>query len=79
MDNFGRDPLGGHAMLQTAENVAASIRSPPHEQHDVVLMREQQYRDALADGCALSEALHEPAVRGAGPRVQKDGRDARIR
>ena len=29
MDNFGCDPLGGHAMVQTAENVAAKHGSRP--------------------------------------------------
>ena len=55
MDNFSCDPLGGHAMLQTAENVAAKHQITTAQQHDVVLMREQQYRDALADGCAFQK------------------------
>jgi acetyl-CoA acetyltransferase len=48
MDNFGCDPLGPHSMLQTAENVATKYQIPTSAQHDVVLMREAQYRDALA-------------------------------
>ncbi|HVB47658.1 MAG TPA: thiolase family protein [Burkholderiales bacterium] len=48
MDNFGCDPLGRHAMLRTAENVAAKHRIGAAEQHEVVLQREAQYRDALA-------------------------------
>ena len=47
MDNFNRDPLGGHAMVQTAENVAAKHQITTAEQHDVVLRREAQYRQAL--------------------------------
>ena len=47
MDNFNRDPLGGHAMVQTAENVAAKHQITIAEQHDVVLRREAQYRQAL--------------------------------
>jgi acetyl-CoA acetyltransferase family protein len=53
MDNFNRDPLGGHAMVQTAENVAAKHQITTSEQHDVVLRREAQYRQALADDYAF--------------------------
>ncbi len=53
MDNFNCDPLGGHAMVQTAENVAAKHQITTSEQHDVVLRREAQYRDALADDYAF--------------------------
>jgi acetyl-CoA acetyltransferase len=50
MDNFSRDPLGAHAMVQTAENVAAKHRISTAEQHEVVLMREAQYRQGVAKG-----------------------------
>jgi acetyl-CoA acetyltransferase len=53
MDNFGCDPLGGHSMLATAENVAKKHGFTTAEQHEVVLRREQQYREALADGAAF--------------------------
>ena len=53
MDNFGCDPLGGHSMIKTAENVAAKHGITTAEQHQVVLRREQQYRDALKDGAAF--------------------------
>ena len=53
MDNFGCDPLGGHSMLATAENVARRHGFSTAEQHDVVLRREQQYRESLADGAAF--------------------------
>ncbi|MBI3370649.1 MAG: thiolase family protein [Betaproteobacteria bacterium] len=53
LDNFGCDPLGGHAMIQTAENVAAKHGISTAEQHEVVLRREEQYREALADGAAF--------------------------
>jgi acetyl-CoA acetyltransferase len=42
-------------MLQTAENVAAKHQITTAQQHDVVLMREQQYRDALAEGRAFQK------------------------
>ena len=53
MDNFGCDPLGGHSMLDTAENVAKRHGFSTAEQHEVVLRREQQYRESLADGAAF--------------------------
>jgi acetyl-CoA acetyltransferase len=53
MDNFSCDPLGPHAMIKTAENVAAKHRITTAEQHDAVLLREAQYRDALADDHAF--------------------------
>ena len=53
MDNFGCDPLGGHSMLQTAENVASSHGIGTARQHEVVLRREEQYRAALAHDSAF--------------------------
>ncbi len=53
MDNFDRDPLGGHSMLRTAENVAAKHGIGTAQQHEVVLRREEQYRDALAEDSAF--------------------------
>lgn len=53
MDNFNCDPLGGHAMVRTAENVAARRGITTAEQHEVVLRREEQYRAALAGGAAF--------------------------
>ena len=53
LDNFNCDPLGPHAMVRTAENVAVKHGISTSAQHDVVLMREAQYRDALADDSAF--------------------------
>lgn len=53
MDNFGYDPLGGHSMLQTAENVAARHGVTTAQQHEVVLRREQQYAQALENDAAF--------------------------
>jgi acetyl-CoA acetyltransferase len=53
LDNFGCDPLGRHAMVQTAENVAKKHGFTTAQQHEVVLRREAQYRDATADGAAF--------------------------
>lgn len=55
MDNFNCDPLGRHAMVRTAENVAVKHQITTSEQHDVVLKREAQYRDALASDCAFQK------------------------
>jgi acetyl-CoA acetyltransferase len=51
--NFSHDPLGGNSMLQTAENVAAKFGIGTEEQHQVVLMRTEQYQAALADDRAF--------------------------
>jgi acetyl-CoA acetyltransferase len=53
MDNFGCDPLGGHAMLQTAENVAARHGIGTAQQHELVLRREEQYRQSLETDSAF--------------------------
>lgn len=53
LDNFGCDPLGGHAMVQTAENVAARHGFTTAQQHEVVLRRQEQYQEALADDRAF--------------------------
>ena len=53
LDNFGCDPFGRHSMVATAENVAKKHGIGTAEQHDVVLRREAQYREALADDSAF--------------------------
>lgn len=53
LGNFGCDPLGGHSMLMTAENVATKHGISTAEQHELVLLREAQYRDALGDNAAF--------------------------
>ena len=53
LGNFGCDPLGGHSMLMTAENVATKHGISTPEQHELVLRREAQYRDALGDNAAF--------------------------
>lgn len=49
LENMACDPLGGHSMVQTAENVARRFGIGMARQHELVLRREAQYRDALAD------------------------------
>ncbi len=53
MDSFNCDPLGPHAMLQTAENVAKKHGIGTAEQHELVLRREAQYRMALENDSAF--------------------------
>lgn len=53
LDNFACDPLGGHSMLATAENVSKKHGISTSQQHELVLRREAQYRDALVDDSAF--------------------------
>ena len=55
MDNFSNDPLGGHAMVQTAENVARKYQITTAAQHEVVLRRGEQYAAALANDHAFQK------------------------
>jgi acetyl-CoA acetyltransferase len=55
VDNFSCDPLGGHAMITTAENVAAKFGISTEQQHDLMLCRQSQYGDALKDGQAFQK------------------------
>jgi acetyl-CoA acetyltransferase family protein len=53
MDNFGRDPYAGGAMIDTAENVAREAGIGREEQDAMALLRFQQYQDALASDRAF--------------------------
>ena len=55
LDNMMMDPLGEHSMIQTAENVAVRYELSMEQQHELVLRREEQYRDALADDHAFQK------------------------
>jgi acetyl-CoA acetyltransferase len=52
-DNFGYDPHAKNSMIQTAENVAKQFNITTEQQHEVVLMRYEQYQKALADGSSF--------------------------
>ncbi len=54
-DNFSCDPLGGHAMIDTAENIAGKHQIETERQHALVLRRQAQYQDALADDRAFQK------------------------
>src|SRR3990172_6470710 len=49
MDNFGKDPWAGGPMIQTAENVSKEYGVTREECDAIVLMRQEQYRDSLAN------------------------------
>jgi acetyl-CoA acetyltransferase family protein len=55
LDNFADEPVGHHAMINTAENVARKHGITLAEQHDVALMRHGQYQAA----CAQDHAFHK--------------------
>ena len=55
LDNFGADPFARCAMIQTAENVANRFGITTEEQHNVVLMRYEQYQAALKDDRAFQK------------------------
>ncbi|MEP7244028.1 MAG: thiolase family protein [Gammaproteobacteria bacterium] len=59
LDNMACDPLGPHPMIRTAENVATKYGVSKEEQHEVVLLREEQYRRA----CENSHAFHKRYMR----------------
>lgn len=53
LDNFGRDPFTGQAMIRTAENVAGRHGIGTARQNELTLRRYEQYGDALADDSAF--------------------------
>ena len=71
LDNFSKDPYAGGAMLDTAEAVAKRLGISTAAQHDLVLRRYQQYRDALADDRAFQRRyMVEVPITDAGFRKQ---------
>ena len=52
-DNFGFDPYAKNSMLQTAENVAQEAGVTREESDKVVLRRDQQYQEAMANDSAF--------------------------
>jgi len=71
LDSFNCDPLGKHSMLQTAENVAAKFSISTAEQHDVVLRRYEQYKDALADDQTFQKRYMDLPFAIPDPRFRK--------
>ncbi len=56
-DNFSEDPFACNAMIETAENVAREREIQTQAQHEVVLMRYEQYQAALADDAAFHRSF----------------------
>jgi acetyl-CoA acetyltransferase len=56
-DNFNEDPFACNAMIETAENVAREQGISTEAQHEVVLMRHEQYQAALEDDGAFHRSF----------------------
>jgi acetyl-CoA acetyltransferase len=52
-DNFNLDPYARNSMLETAENVAQEEEITTEEQHEVVILRHEQYQAALEEDSAF--------------------------
>ena len=79
LESFSSDPVGGHSMAQTAENVATKLKISMAEQHDLVLQRTAQYQAALADGYAFQKrymtlpfSVPKPNFKGEAGTLQGD-------
>jgi acetyl-CoA acetyltransferase len=53
LGNFSEDPNAQVAMVDTAENCARDWQISTQEQHEIVALRYDQYRDALKDDAAF--------------------------
>lgn len=62
LDNFAHDPVGGLAMVGTAEKVAAAAGMTREQLDEVTLLRYEQYQTALADDRAFQRRWMVPAV-----------------
>jgi len=62
MDNFGKDPWAGEAMVKTAENVAKEEGITREECDAVTLRRYEQYKEALADDRAFQKRYMYPVM-----------------
>jgi len=62
MDNFNKDPWGGTAMIQTAENVAKENEITREQVDAVTLRRYEQYKEALADDRAFQKRYMYPIM-----------------
>ena len=71
LENMMKDPLGNHAMIQTAENVAARHNLSTDQQHELVLQREAQYQMALADDRAFQKRFMTLPFEVPGPNFKK--------
>jgi acetyl-CoA acetyltransferase family protein len=76
LDSFERDPVGGVAMVATAERVAAEAGITREQLDEVTLLRYEQYRSALDDDRAFQRRYLVPVElpwrRGAPVVVDED-------
>lgn len=61
MDNFGKDPWAGGAMIQTAENVSKEYGVTREECDAITLRRQEQYQDSLANDREFQKRYMFPA------------------
>lgn len=62
LDNFARDPVGGTAMVSTAEAVAAQAGMTREQLDEVTLLRYEQYQTALPNDRAFQRRYMVPAL-----------------
>ncbi len=68
-DNFNCDPWAMNAMIETAENVAREEGIDVEAQHEVALLRYEQYQSALADKASFHRRFMVTPI-----QVKPDGR-----
>lgn len=71
LDNFSNDPLGRHAMIDTAENVAKKHGISRAQNDEVALCRYEQYARACADGHAFHKRYMTLPFDVPDPRLRK--------
>ncbi len=71
MDNFSCDPLGGHGMIDTAENVAKKHQVTTEQQHDLVVRRTEQYLASTADDHSFQKRYMTLPFEVPDPRYRK--------
>ncbi len=71
LDNFSKDPYARCAMIDTAENVAKKYGVTTSEQHDIALLRYQQYDEACADDHAFHKRFMRLPFEVPDPRFRK--------
>lgn len=72
LDNFNCDPYTGTDMVTTAENVAAEHGITTEQQNEVVLMRYEQYQEALANDSAFLKRFMDLPFSVPDPRFKRE-------
>jgi acetyl-CoA acetyltransferase len=79
LDSFGRDPMTGESMLQTAERVAAEGGFIKEQLDELTALRYEQYERALAGDRAFQRRWMVPITVGSGRRTSEIDADHGIR